>query len=80
MRDNNQHGKPLGEFRGDYAEKRFHEEGIRYMRPDDNSDRFFVWSNDNTRKYTFFAGSGLILGPMPERGVENMISLAAGSK
>jgi len=81
MRDNNQqHGKPLQEYRADYAIKRFEEEDIRYMRPDENSDRFFVWSKDNTRKYTFFAGTGQILGPMPERGIENMITLACGGR
>ena len=81
MKNNNQeHGRSLHEYRADYALKRFEEEGIRYMRPDENSDRFFVWSKDNTRKYTFFAGSGQILGAMPERGIENMITLACGGR
>ena len=72
--------KSMHEHRADYAISKFESEDIRYMRPDENSDRFFVWSKDNTRKYTFFAGTGLILGPYDQRGIENMVMIAKGEK
>ena len=78
--DGRMHGRTLQEHRAEYAVKRFEEEGIRYMRRDDGSDRFTVFSSDNGRKYTFYAGTGLIMGPMDERGIENMIMIAKGSR
>lgn len=64
--------------RTEYAIKRFEEEGIRFIRPSENSDRFIVFSKDNGRKYQFYAGTGLILGPYENRGIENMVSIAKG--
>lgn len=66
--------------RTEYAIKRFEEEGIRYIRPSKESDRFIVFSNDNGRKYQFYAGTGLILGPYENRGIENMVSIAKGER
>ena len=65
--------------RAEYAVQRFEEEGIRYMRPDATSDRFIVWSADNGRRYQFYAGTGLIMGPYTDRGIENMIMIAKQS-
>lgn len=79
-RDGQMHGRTLQEYRADYAVKRFEEEGVRFIRRDDNSDRFTVYSSDNGRKYTFYAGTGLIMGPMDDRGIENMIMIAKGSR
>jgi len=78
-RDGQMHGRTLQEYRADYAIKRFEEEGIRYIRREDGSDRFTVYSTDNGRKFTFFAGTGLIMGPLPERGIEQMVMLAKGA-
>ena len=64
--------------RTEYAIKRFEDEGIRYIRPSEDSDRFIVYSQDNGRKYQFYAGTGLILGPYEDRGIENMIMIAKG--
>lgn len=62
--------------RTEYAIRRFEEEGIRYVRPSQGSDRFIVFSKDNLRKYQFYAGTGLILGPYCDRGIENMVEVA----
>ncbi|GEM_PF-4317896 len=62
--------------RTEYAIKRFDEEGIRYVRPSQDSDRFIVFGADNNRKYQFYAGTGLILGPYEDRGIENMVRVA----
>ena len=64
--------------RTEYAVQRFEEEGIRYIRPSQGSDRFIVFSKDNGRKYQYYAGTGLILGPYDNRGIENMIRIAKG--
>ena len=61
-----------------YAIARFEEEGIRYIKPSKDGDRFIVFSKDNGRKYQFYAGTGLILGPYENRGIENMILIAKG--
>ena len=63
--------------RADYAERRFEQEGIRFLRSQD-SDRFTVISSDGGRRYTFYAGTGLIMGPYRERGIEQMVSIAKG--
>lgn len=79
-RDGRMHGRTLQEHRAEYAQKRFEAEGIDYLRPQEGSDKFIVFSADHGRRYTFFAGSGLIMGPMPDRGVENMVMIAKGGR
>lgn len=59
----------------EYAMKRFDEERIRYSRPNEDSDRFVVFNDSNTKRYQFYAGSGLILGPYEDRGIENMVTI-----
>lgn len=59
----------------EYAMKRFDEAKIRYSRPNEDSDRFVVFNDTNTRRYQYYAGSGLILGPYEERGIDNMVNI-----
>lgn len=59
----------------EYAMKRFDEERIRYSRPNEDSDRFVVFNDSNTKRYQYYAGSGLILGPYEERGIDNMVNI-----
>lgn len=59
----------------EYAMKRFDEERIRYSRPNEDSDRFVVFNDSNTKRYQYYAGSGLILGPYEDRGIENMVTI-----
>lgn len=61
--------------RAQYAQERFDNEGIRYIRPSQDSDRFIIFGKGRN-KYQFYAGTGLILGPYEERGIEQMISIA----
>ena len=66
--------------RTEYAIKRFEEEGIRYFQPSKETDRFVVVSENNARRYQFFASTGLILGPYADRGIENMIMIAKSNR
>ena len=65
----------LNLHRARYAQERFEEEGIRYIRPSETSDRFLVFGQGKD-KFQFYAGSGLILGPYDERGIECMVEIA----
>ena len=67
--------RELQKQRIEYAIRRFNEEGIRFSGPDENG-RFVVFNDVNTRRYQFYAGNGLILGPYEERGIENMVMIA----
>ena len=65
-------------YRSDLAEKRFAHEGIQFVRCDSNTDKFIVYGQGRDR-FTYFAGTGLILGPYKSRrGLDAVVSLAKG--
>lgn len=76
--DDNREIQERNSKRADYAIQRFEQEGIRYIRPSETSDRFLIFADDNVRKFQFYAGTGLILGPYSARGIESMINIAHG--
>ena len=80
MEDSNSMSKSMDaetrERRIKYAIRRFHEEGITFDMPEPGTDRFTVYNDMNTRRWSFYAGSGNIIGPHEERGIENMVMIA----
>ena len=65
----------LNLYRANIAKARFEAEGIRYIRPSEDSDRFIVFGQGRD-KFQFYAGIGLILGPYEDRGLDNMVNIA----